>query len=174
MLDALGAPAEFRKYFSFPLITTMIPNVNFGFPPGVWTDQTSMTLCLAHSLATYNSPISATQGGFYEQDQLDACVDWLENGVLSATGSCVGVGVGGTIRFIVGVYINDCHRPEKQLQETRDRMVDDVNESLMRVLPVGLAYWRDEEEAKEYGRRSSMTTHPTPMCQEACTVWTGA
>jgi ADP-ribosylglycohydrolase len=139
MLDALGAPAESRKYFSFPLITTMIPNVNFLFPPGVWTDQTSMTLCLAHSLATYNSPISATQGGFYKQDQLDAYADWLESGVLSATGSCAGVG--GTIRFIVGVYINDCHHPEKQLQETHGGVVDGVNEGLMGVLPAGLVYW---------------------------------
>ncbi|KAJ7182356.1 ADP-ribosylglycohydrolase-domain-containing protein [Mycena crocata] len=46
------------------------------------------------------------------------------------------------------------------------------NGSLMRVLPVGLAYWKDEKEAAAYAWRSSCTTHPNPVCGEACAVWT--
>ena len=44
----------------------------------------------------------------------------------------------------------------------------------MRVLPIGLAYWRNEEQARGYARRSSATTHPNLVCLEACEVWTGA
>lgn len=58
------------------------------------------------------------------------------------------------------------------------------NGSLMRVLPLGLAYWRCEENSdegengiwREYVRRSSETTHPNnlKMCVEACEPWAGA
>ena len=174
MVDALGGPAEFHGRFSFPLVTTMIPNKNFNLPPGVWTDDTSMTLCLARSLATF-------KGGFDEKDQLDADVNWESKGTLSAIGSCFDIG--GTIRHALHIYTDTA--PPEQKNSTAERALVKIcetlsaencagNGSLMRVLPVGLAYWRNEEEAKEYARRSSMTTHPTLMCQEACVVWTGA
>jgi ADP-ribosylglycohydrolase len=172
MVDALGGPPEFHGRFSFPLITTMIPNRNFGLPPGVWTDDTSMTLCLARSLATHTPISSSTRGGFDEKDQLDAYAKWYANGVLSAIGSCFDIG--NTIRHALHIYED---HPAEAIQRIRDTLSHESsagNGSLMRVLPVGLAYWRDEEVAKEYARRSSMTTHPTEMCQEACAVWTGA
>jgi len=50
---ALGAPQECQKRSSFPFVTTMLPNKNFDLPPGVWTDDTSMMLYLAHSISTY-------------------------------------------------------------------------------------------------------------------------
>src|SRR5215469_9502177 len=77
IVDALGGPAEFHPRFSFETVTTMIPNSNFGLPPGVWTDDTSMTLCLAQSLA--RSP-----DGFNEKGQLQAYLAWKERGELSA------------------------------------------------------------------------------------------
>jgi ADP-ribosyl-[dinitrogen reductase] hydrolase len=178
MVDALGGPAEFHGRYSFPLITTMIPNNNFNLPPGVWTDDTSMTLCLARSLATCSRPSSPTKGGFDEKDQLDAYTNWQSNGILSATGSCFDIG--NTIRQALYIYNDnppDHDSADKALQKIRETLSSENsagNGSLMRVLPVGLAYWREEEGAKEYARRSSMTTHPTPMCQEACAVWTGA
>ena len=65
--DALGAPAEFQARGSFPLITEMQPNENFGLPAGCWTDDTSMMLCLAWSLVQ--------RGG--ELDLLDAVERWV-------------------------------------------------------------------------------------------------
>jgi ADP-ribosylglycohydrolase len=178
MVDALGGPAEFHGRYSFPLVTTMIPNKNFNLPPGVWTDDTSMTLCLARSLATCSPPSSATKGGFDEKDQLDAYANWESKGILSATGSCFDIG--NTIRHALHIYDDnppDQNSAEQALRKIRETLSSENcagNGSLMRILPVGLAYWREEEAAKEYARRSSMTTHPTPMCQEACAVWTGA
>jgi ADP-ribosylglycohydrolase len=74
MVDAFGGPLEFHRRFSFPLVTTMVPNKNFGLPSGIWTDNTSTTLCLSHSLATYKPSSSVTKGGFDEEHQLDAYV----------------------------------------------------------------------------------------------------
>jgi ADP-ribosyl-[dinitrogen reductase] hydrolase len=69
VVDALGGPAEFRSRFSFPLITRKIPNSPFGLPPGVWTEDTSMTFCLGRSLSTHTLPNGDTKrGGFDEGD----------------------------------------------------------------------------------------------------------
>lgn len=58
---------------------------------------------------------------------------------------------------------------EEQLNEPHFR----GNGSLMRVLPISLAYHRQgEEEAVNYAAQSSVTTHPDKMCIEACQVYT--
>ncbi|KAF8880003.1 ADP-ribosylation/Crystallin J1 [Mucidula mucida] len=145
--DALGSPAECHRRFTFPPISRMIPNPNLHLPKGVWTDDTSMTLCLARSIAS--------EAGFDEEDQLAAYTRWWEDGELSATGKCFDIG-NTILRACLGGEGNS------------------GNGSLMRVIPVGVLYWRDEKEARALARRSSLTTHPNEVCQEACEVWTGA
>ncbi|KAG6899303.1 hypothetical protein C0993_011392 [Termitomyces sp. T159_Od127] len=179
MVDALGGPTEFHRRFTFPLVVDMIPNDNFLLPPGVWTDDTSMTLCLAYSLATFNPPgpshiLESSKGGFDEGDQLSTYAAWYKHGALSAVDYCFDIG--GTMITALDIY---CTRGDQDIEGTlrtiRDRLSTDLcsgNGSLMRVLPIGLAYWRDENLAREYARRSSRTTHPNNMCQEACEVWT--
>ncbi|KAF8886554.1 ADP-ribosylation/Crystallin J1 [Infundibulicybe gibba] len=178
LVDALGGPPEFHQRFSFPLITSMMPNRNFSLPKGVWTDDTSMTLCLAHSLATYSPPAASGSqsraGGFDEKHQLDAYNAWHDCGELSAIGLCFDIG--NTINQALFIY-SSSDTPEKGIQAIRASLSGDVfggNGSLMRILPVGLAYWRDDQTAREYARRSSQTTHPNNLCLEACEVWTGA
>ena len=48
--DALGAPVEFSFRGTFDRVTDFLYNGNFNLPPGCWTDDTTMTLCLAQSL----------------------------------------------------------------------------------------------------------------------------
>jgi len=173
MVDALGGPPEFHERFSFKLITTMTPNRNFGLPPGVWTDDTSMTLCLARSLATYTAQSYGkhTKGGFSEIHQLDAYSLWHDEGVLSAVRRCFDIG--NSIQRALNIYAS--HPKENALSFIRADLGGEEssgNGSLMRVLPIGLAYWRDIGEASRYARRSSQTTHPNEMCQEACELWT--
>ncbi|PPQ85069.1 hypothetical protein CVT24_010231 [Panaeolus cyanescens] len=178
MVDALGGPPEFHKRFSFDLVTTMLPNENFPTKlqpqAGIWTDDTSMTLCLAMSLATFKeSPNSPFCGGFDEVDQLNYYKRWYEKGDLSSVGSCFDIG--NTVKLALSIYSR--YRTEEALLRIRSDLAAEQycgNGSLMRVLPIGLAYWRDEEQAKIYARRSSQTTHPSTMCIEACEVWTGA
>ncbi|KAL0578547.1 hypothetical protein V5O48_003448 [Marasmius crinis-equi] len=173
MVDALGGPAEFRQRFSFDTISKMIPNGHFSLPPGVWTDDTSMALCLAHSLATFKRDSGHDEGGFDEHDQMKSYTNWRNNGFLSATGKCfdVGMTVSGAIRTYSGSKREEAFT---KIKEQYGGEYSSGNGSLMRVLPVGLAYWRNEQEAREYARRSSTTTHPNKVCQEACEVWVGA
>src|SRR5947207_15815261 len=82
--DALGGPAEFRARGTFETVDSMKPNLNFNLPPGTWTDDTSMTLCLAESI--YSVP------GFDLQDQVKQYDRWYRQGANSATGHCFDIG----------------------------------------------------------------------------------
>ncbi|KAF5318868.1 hypothetical protein D9619_010942 [Psilocybe cf. subviscida] len=168
LVDALGAPAEFHPRFTFEWVTDMIPNKNFGLSPGVWTDDTSMTLCLAESLSKCKD-----DGGFSEVHQLDTYSRWKRQGHLSAVGRCFDIG--NTIRMALSIFAQG--KRDAALSNIRAKLGAESNAgngSLMRVLPIGLVYWRNLERAKEFARRSSSTTHPTQMCTEACEIWTGA
>ena len=174
MVDALGAPAEFQTRFSFPFITSMEPNNNFGQPPGVWTDDTSMTLCLTKSISTFKeTPNSPYTGGFDEVHQLELYRRWHKDGYLSAIGKCFDIGT-NTQRAL---DIFSRYSAEEALLRIRSDLAEEKcsgNGSLMRIIPIGLAYWRDESQAKTYARRSSQATHPNTICIEACEMWTGA
>ena len=49
--DAVGTTVEFRAPGSFQPLTDMVGGGPFSLNPGQWTDDTSMALCLAESLA---------------------------------------------------------------------------------------------------------------------------
>ena len=49
--DALGAPLEFKRPGSFEPVSDMSSGGTFGLRPGQRTDDTSLALCLAESLA---------------------------------------------------------------------------------------------------------------------------
>ena len=73
--DALGATLEFEAPGSFRPITDMVGGGAFRLAPGQWTDDTSMALCLAESLAE--------KQGFDPIDQLERYVQWMQEGYLS-------------------------------------------------------------------------------------------
>ncbi|KAJ7221686.1 ADP-ribosylation/Crystallin J1 [Mycena pura] len=197
LCDALGAPAEFNRRSSFSFIGHMEPNENFDLPAGVWTDDTSMALALARSLATFQHHDGTEgRGGFDEADQLGAYYRWWKEGTLSATGSCFDIG--NTIQRAVSMYHNALHAAgvefskgalakvleQEAAKAALTRIGQDMsgavfggNGSLMRVLPIGLAYWRAAGDAGTVGElaaRSSAVTHPNAVCREACAVWAGA
>ncbi|THV04429.1 ADP-ribosylglycohydrolase, partial [Dendrothele bispora CBS 962.96] len=172
LVDALGGPTEFHRRFSFPPVTSMIPSSGFGLPKGVWTDDTSMALCLARSIASSNA--RGIQDGFDEHDQLRAYIAWWTRGELSAVGRCFDIG--GTVSRSLSIYSSyvDAKDSLEKIKTEMNHESCSGNGSLMRVLPIGLAYWKSESKARMYARRSSTTTHPNEMCQEACEVWIGA
>lgn len=66
----------------------MIPSMfHQGVQHSTWTDDTSMTLCLARSLI-------ASKGNFIPQAAIRNYVKWHENGYLSATDECFDIGSG--------------------------------------------------------------------------------
>lgn len=93
--DALGGPVEFCPRGTFAPVTGFRFNHNFDVPAGTWTDDTSMTLCLAQSLVD-------NQGRFVAQDQIRKYIRWREQGYMSASGSCIDIGMG--TRLALGVW----------------------------------------------------------------------
>lgn len=82
--DALGTTLEFTRPGTFAPLTNMIGGGPFNLPPGAWTDDTSMALCLAESLIE--------RSGFDAADQMHRYVRWYQNGYLSSTGRCFDIG----------------------------------------------------------------------------------
>ncbi|KAF7436043.1 hypothetical protein PC9H_002869 [Pleurotus ostreatus] len=177
LVDALGGPAEFHRRFTFPFVDEMTENANFdedGEPlkKGVWTDDTSMVLCLGWSIATFKSRhgLGGEPGdGFDEADQLDAYVQWWRDGEMSAIGRCFDIGntIANALRTWTALTepprsklsgeslkpssADTSNNPDRQSKQQRalQKIAKDLskpafsgNGSLMRVIPVGLAYYR--------------------------------
>ncbi|KAF9523515.1 ADP-ribosylglycohydrolase-domain-containing protein [Crepidotus variabilis] len=188
LIDALGFGNEFTKRFSVPFLDTMKAKTMFqGIPAGSWTDDTSMMLCLATSIIE-SYPKMKHEGkdevwGMNQADQLTKYWKWKEQGYM---GSVPGKGcfdIGNQVRRAVSIWDEEQRTPDspspdastKALLRIKYELKEDRNSgngSLMRILPVGLVYWRDVNQAKVAAKLSSETTHPNRMCVEVCQVWT--
>ena len=93
--DALGGPVEFCRRGSFKPVTGYRYNNNFNLAPGTWTDDTSMTLCLAQSLVE-------KEGKFVIRDQIRKYKEWKGRGYMSATGKCFDIG--NATRQALGIW----------------------------------------------------------------------
>jgi len=87
--DALGAPYEFRERGSYTVTSEMEESHIFKYkgnplPPGTWTDDTSMALCLGKSLSE--------KGQLDWHDVANKWVQWYKNGYMSAIGYCFDIG----------------------------------------------------------------------------------
>ncbi len=81
--DALGASTQYRRTGSFAPITGFVGGGHWQLPPGAWTDDTAMSLCLAESLLSTDA--------FDEDDQRARYRRWQRQGECSSTGQCVGI-----------------------------------------------------------------------------------
>ena len=151
--DALGAPVEFKSRGTFNPIVDFESGGTWGLPPGYWTDDTSMALCLAESLIE--------QKGFDPVDQLERYLRWYREGHLSSTGKCFDIG--STVRSaLLKFEITKkpyCGSTEKNTAG---------NGSIMRLAPVALFYADDPAKAIEMAGESSKTTHGAKTTVDAC------
>src|SRR6478672_8351522 len=83
--DALGSTLEFNYPGCFEPISDMIGGGPFGLNPGEWTDDTSMSLCLADSLIACRA--------LDERDLIERFVRWWREGHNSYNGRCFDIGV---------------------------------------------------------------------------------
>ncbi|MBV5319004.1 MAG: ADP-ribosylglycohydrolase family protein [Desulfobulbaceae bacterium] len=156
--DAVGTTVEFKTPGSFPPVKDMVGGGPFGLKPGEWTDDTSMALCLAESLINCHS--------FNAKDQMDRFLMWWEDGYLSSNGNCFDIG--GTVSQALRKY-----------QETGDPIAGSTdvrsagNGSLMRLAAVPLFFAAEPELAISMSAQSSMTTHGTLSCLDACRYFGG-
>ena len=155
--DALGTTLEFEPRDALPRHTEMTGGGPFGLDPGVWTDDTSMALALADSLAAS----MATTGRFDAADVMDRFLRWMEHGAYSPTGRCFDIGV--TTREALLRY-----------RRTGDPFAGPVaedtagNGSLMRLAPAVLGFLHDPAACREVAGEQSRTTHGAPQAVQSC------
>lgn len=151
--DALGTTLEFSARDRRPRLTGMEGGGPFRLEPGQWTDDTSMALALADSLIACD--------GLDEHDLMTRFVSWMDEGAYSSNGRCFDIGItvrGALARFrAMGDPIAGSTDPHSA-----------GNGGLMRLAPVAIRHWDDEEARRDLAARQSRTTHGAAEAVEAC------
>ncbi len=155
--DALGAAVEFMSPGSFQPVTGYRDGGPHGLEAGEWTDDTSMALALADSIAT---------AGWDLNDQADRYVRWWKTGMYSVNGQCFDIGI--TTRMALENY-----RVKKDALISGDRSDRaSGNGSIMRLAPVpirfGHLYSVQLAELSRLAEESSIPTHASDQCLSAC------
>ena len=151
--DAVGTTVEFSPRGTFDPVTDMVGGGPFGLQAGQWTDDTSMALCLAHSLLE--------RKGFDAADQMQKYVAWFNDGYMSSTGVC----------FDIGNTVHDAltrfGASGNAFSGSTDRF-SAGNGSIMRLAPVPMFYADNRDEMLHFCAESSRTTHGAAECVDAC------
>lgn len=153
--DAIGATLEFRPRDKFPHLTDMVGGGKFKLIPGEWTDDTSMTLCLAESLIQSK--------GFDARDQMNRYLGWANKGDFSCKPHAFGIGK-TVIRALA--QFHKTSNPYSGSSEPKTA----GNGSLMRLAPVSLYFYPEYEKVIYYAAESSKTTHLADECIQACQI----
>ena len=155
--DALGAAVEFRSPGRFLPVTQYRDGGPHRLAAGEWTDDTSMALALADSIATV---------GWDLNDQAKRYVDWFETGQYSVNGRCFDIGnttAAALHRFSV---TQDALRSGDRSEKASG------NGSIMRLAPVPIRYAAfypgQLAELARLAEESSLPTHASPVCVSAC------
>jgi ADP-ribosyl-[dinitrogen reductase] hydrolase len=128
--DAVGTTVEFSARGSFAPLTDMIGGGPFRLAPGQWTDDTSMALCLAHSLLFDRV--------FDPVDQMNRYCNWVTHGYMSSTGQCFDIG--GTVADALSAF-EASGNPFSGSTDPRSA----GNGCLMRLAPVPMFFAGDRE-----------------------------
>lgn len=159
--DALGGPVEFKSRESLnktPVIDMNLVNNNFNkpLPPGSWTDDTSMMLCLAESLIN-------GKGTLNPLNTLLRYQDWYKNGYMSVNDECFDIG--NTTRK----SIEDFQNYYNLESITNDDMCG--NGSIMRLNPIPIYCALNKVSVQDcmfMAGKSSKTTHNNKLCIDSC------
>lgn len=126
-----------------------------AFPPGTWSDDTSLTFITAESLVA--------RGRLDLEDLSRRFLHWLREGYFTPFGEAIGVGRAtreALLRVERGV-------PPQEAGGRGER--DNGNGSLMRILPLALWYAKDPlYEAQKALHLASSLTHAHPRSLIAC------
>lgn len=155
--DALGAAVEFRSPGSFAQVTGYRDGGPHHLDAGEWTDDTSMALALADSIAAVGWDIN---------DQARRYVEWSESGKYSVNGRCFDIGITTSRSLSKFRQANDAFSSG----DTSDSASG--NGSIMRLAPVALCcrdrYPGDIAILSQRAEESSMPTHASVQCLSAC------
>jgi ADP-ribosyl-[dinitrogen reductase] hydrolase len=155
--DALGAAVEFRRPGSFAPVTGYRSGGPHGLQAGEWTDDTSMALALADSMAS---------AGWDLNDQARRYVAWWQTGKYSVNGRCFDIGI--TTRSALGRFVasGDALASGDASEQASG------NGSIMRLAPVPVGHadlYPDHiEKLSRLADESSLPTHASEQCRSAC------
>lgn len=156
--DALGLVAEFKsreQLQSYP-IKDMMGYGTHGQPPGTWSDDSSLTFCLAESLCN----------GFDLKDIGKRFCDWYYEGYWTPYGKAFDIGL-TTQMAICRMYEGESPESSGEANE-----YSNGNGSLMRILP--LAYYLENTENNdkfEIIHGVSAITHGHIRSKIACSIY---
>ncbi len=152
--DALGAPAEFKSKAEVESRFGELREMVGGgmWQPGEWTDDTGMALCLAEGiLAAPDDPLEETGKRFLQ---------WRENAK----------DVGTTISAALSGFDGDWPKAAQNTPQAQSGKAAG-NGSLMRVLPVALAYGGDVVTMEKWAARQSAMTHWDEQAEMCCIIY---
>ena len=156
--DALGVPVEGVAGAALRAnpITGMTGHGAHDQPPGTWSDDSSLTFCLAESLCT----------GYDLRDIARRFCAWLHEGYWTPYGEAFDVGV------TTAMAVERLGHGTDPLTAGGRGEMDNGNGSLMRILPMafhtrGLGL----EQAMERTHQVSCLTHAHPRSQMACGIY---
>ena len=145
--DALGVPREFNPRYELKErpTTDMEGYGTYNLPPGTWSDDTSMTLCLIETLLDDEFSLEALANRF---------VKWYREAYWTPRGVVFDIGI-TTMQSINNVYhgydVSECGATEES---------SNGNGSLMRILPlIHLIKELPIEERFEWTKKVSAITH---------------
>jgi ADP-ribosyl-[dinitrogen reductase] hydrolase len=151
--DALGAPAEFMSRSQIESEWGELTEMVGGgmWEAGEWTDDTGMALCTAEGiLACLEDPVEETGRLFLE---------W----------SRTAKEVGSTVSAALSGFRGDWAATARNTPQARSGLAAG-NGSLMRILPVALAY-SDQETMLRASARLSAMTHWDPQAEVCCALY---
>jgi len=155
--DALGAAIEFRPPGSFPPVIGYRDGGPHNLKPDQWTDDTSMTLALADSIAL---------AGWILNDQEDLYVQWWQNGKYSVNDRCFDIGITTVSALRKYAAIGDALTSGDRSNYRSE------NGSIMHIAPVpmryGHLYASDLSKFSSIAEESSIPTHASEQCLSAC------
>ncbi len=153
--DALGVPHEFSsaQVLRENPVTDMVGYGTYNLPPGTWSDDSSLSFCLAESLCS----------GFNTDHMGELFVKWYYQDYWTATGEVFDIGI-GTRKALYKIK----NGTKAEFAGGQDEK-DNGNGSLMRILPLVFAIQNlPIEERFERTRKVSSITHGHNRAVIAC------
>ncbi|MBP1048417.1 ADP-ribosylglycohydrolase family protein [Enterococcus sp. BWM-S5] len=129
--DCLGVPVEFKKRGTYT-VSEMTGYGTYNQPPGTWSDDTSLTLCLAENMAESGNITSL----------MEKFVNYRDNGYMTPFGEMFDIGV-TTIeaieRFKQGIPADKCGGAGER---------ENGNGALMRISPLVFTLQKEQDFEK--------------------------
>ena len=158
--DAMGVPFEFigREELCKNPVTDMVGFGTHFQPPGTWSDDTSMMLCVLEYLSEEGEQSQdywLLRGQLQKRKLATKFLDWYKNGAYTASGEVFDIGITTQTAleaFSKGVKVSDCGE--------RNVSVGCGNGALMRTLPIAYIF-RDKKVSFRnlIGSRIGSITH---------------